>query len=172
MSSLNGKVAVVTGASKGIGSGIADALAAAETRVAANYSSDRKRADRLTQVIVKSGGKAITFGADVSKAADVVRLFDEVGTVFGRLDVLVNNAGISRFGTLAEISEESFHLHYNINVLGLIFTVQQAIERFGAEGAASSISVPLSAPALCREPCSTRPPTHHTGFKMIGPTQF
>jgi NAD(P)-dependent dehydrogenase (short-subunit alcohol dehydrogenase family) len=134
MSSLNGKVAVVTGASKGIGSGIADALAAAETRVAANYSSDRKRADRLTQVIVKSGGKAITFGADVSKAADVVRLFDEVGTVFGRLDVLVNNAGISRFGTLAEISEESFHLHYNINVLGLIFTVQQAIERFGAEG--------------------------------------
>jgi 3-oxoacyl-[acyl-carrier protein] reductase len=88
----------------------------------------------VTPAIVQSGGKAIAIGADVSKAADVVRLFEEAGSAFGRLDVLVNNAGVFRFGALAEISEETFHLHYNINVLGLIFTVQQAIKRFGAEG--------------------------------------
>src|SRR5712671_7992106 len=83
---------------------------------------------------VANGGEAITVGADVSKAADVERLFKEVHSELGRLDVLVNNAGVFRFGAFAEISEESFHLHYNINVLGTILTVQEAIKRFGADG--------------------------------------
>ena len=134
MSNLNGKVAIVTGASKGIGSGIATALAAAGARVAVNYSSDRNGAERVVQAIIDSGGKAIAVGADVSKAPDVARLFKEVDAAFGRLDVLVNNAGVFRFGTFADITEESFHLHYNINVLGPILTSQEAIKRFGAEG--------------------------------------
>jgi 3-oxoacyl-[acyl-carrier protein] reductase len=132
MSSLTGKVAIVTGASKGIGSGIAEALAAAGARVAVNYSSDRTGAERVAQAIVDSGGEAIAIGADVSKAAEVARLFEEVDTAFGRLDVLVNNAGVFRFGAFAEIAEESFHVHYNINVLGAILIVQEAIKHFGA----------------------------------------
>ena len=134
MSNLANKVAIVTGASKGIGSGIAEAFAAAGARVAVNYSSDKNGADRLVQRIVDSGGKAVAVGADVSKAADVVRLFQEVRAAFGRLDVLVNNAGVFRFGAFAEITEESFHLHYNINVLGAILKVQEAIKRFGVDG--------------------------------------
>jgi 3-oxoacyl-[acyl-carrier protein] reductase len=134
MSKLTGKVAVVTGASKGIGSGIATALAAAGARVAVNYSSDRKGAERVAQAIIDSGGEAIAVGADVSKATDVARRFKEVDAAFGRLDVLVNNAGVFRFGAFADITEESFHVHYNINVLGSILMVQEAIKRFGAEG--------------------------------------
>jgi 3-oxoacyl-[acyl-carrier protein] reductase len=97
-------------------------------------SSDREGAERVAQVIIDNGGAAITVGADVSKAADAARLFKEVDSAFGRLDVLVNNAGVFRFGAFGEITEESFHLHYNINVLGTILTVQQAIKRFGADG--------------------------------------
>ena len=134
MSRLSKKVAIVTGASKGIGAGIATALGAEGARVAVNYSSDRKGAERLAQAIIDSGGEAVAVGADVSKAADVARLFKEVDAAFGRLDILVNNAGIFRFGALAEITEEGFHLHYNINVLGAILTVQEAIKRFGAGG--------------------------------------
>src|SRR5258705_3470216 len=134
MSKLTGKVAVVTGASKGIGSGIATALAAAGARVAVNYSSDRAGAERVAQAIINSGGEAIVIGADVSKAADVARSFKEVDTAFGRLDILVNNAGVFRFGAFANITEESFHLHYNINVLGAMLTVQEGIKRFGADG--------------------------------------
>jgi len=124
MSRLTDKVAIVTGASKGIGAGIAEALGAAGARVAVNYSSDRTGAERVAQTIIDSGGEAIAIGADVSLAADVARLFQEVDTVFGRLDVLVNNAGVFRFGAFAEITEESFHVHCNINVLGAILTVQ------------------------------------------------
>jgi 3-oxoacyl-[acyl-carrier protein] reductase len=134
MSRLSNKVAIVTGASKGIGSGIATALAAEGASVAVNYSSDREGAEGVVRAIIDSGGKAIAVGADVSKVADVVRLFKEVDSVFGKLDVLVNNAGVFRFGALAEISEQSFHLHFNINVLGTILTVQEAIKRFGADG--------------------------------------
>src|SRR6266849_3530853 len=134
MSRLSKKVAIVTGASKGIGAGIATALGAAGARVAVNYSSDRPGAERLAQAIIDGGGEAISVGADVSKAADVARLFDKVDSAFGRLDVLVNNAGVFRFGAFAEITEESFHLHYNINVLGAIITVQEAIKRFGTDG--------------------------------------
>jgi 3-oxoacyl-[acyl-carrier protein] reductase len=105
MSNLTDRVAIVTGASKGIGSGIAAALAAAGARVAVNYSSDRAGAERVAQAIIDGGGKAIAIGADVSKAAEVARLFQEVDSAFGRLDVLVNNAGVFRFGALAEITE-------------------------------------------------------------------
>jgi 3-oxoacyl-[acyl-carrier protein] reductase len=134
MSRLSNKVVLVTGASKGIGGGIATALGAEGARVAVNYSSDREGAERVAQAITDNGGQAIAVGADVSKATDVARLFQKVDSAFGRLDVLVNNAGVFRFGTFAEISEESFHLHYNINVLGAILTVQEAIKRFGANG--------------------------------------
>jgi 3-oxoacyl-[acyl-carrier protein] reductase len=134
MSRLSNKVAIVTGASKGIGGGIATALGAAGARVAVNYSSDRKGAERIAQEITDNGGQAIAVGADVSKAAEVARLFKEVDSAFGRLDVLVNKAGVFRFGALAEITEESFHLHYDINVLGTILTVQEATKRFGLDG--------------------------------------
>jgi 3-oxoacyl-[acyl-carrier protein] reductase len=134
MSSLRDKVAIVTGASKGIGSGIATALAAAGARAAVNYSSDRAAAERVAQAIIDSGGEAIAMRADVSKAAEIAQLFKEVDTAFGSLDVLVNNAGVFRFGAFAEITEESFHLHYNINVLGAILMVQEAIKRFGTKG--------------------------------------
>jgi 3-oxoacyl-[acyl-carrier protein] reductase len=134
MNRLKDKVAIVTGASKGIGRGIATALAAAGARVAVNYSSDREGAQRATQTIIASGGEAIAVGGDVSKPADVARMFQEVDAAFGRLDVLVNNAGIFRFGAFTDITEESFHAHYNINVLGSILTLQEAISRFGADG--------------------------------------
>src|SRR5579863_9560980 len=116
MSRLSEKVAIVTGASKGIGTGIAAALGAAGARVAVNYSSDPHGAERVAQAIVDGGGGAIAVGGDVSKAADVARLFKEVDSAFGRLDVVVNNAGVFRFGAFADISEETFHLLYYINV--------------------------------------------------------
>jgi 3-oxoacyl-[acyl-carrier protein] reductase len=134
VSRLSNKVAIVTGASKGIGAGIAAALGAAGARVAVNYSSDREGAERVAQAIIGGGGEAIAVGADVSKAADVARLFKAVDSAFGRLDVLVNNAGVFRFGALAQITEESFHLHYDINVLGVILAVQEATKRIGADG--------------------------------------
>jgi 3-oxoacyl-[acyl-carrier protein] reductase len=134
MSGLSEKVAIVTGASKGIGAGIALALAAAGARVAVNYSSDREGAERVARSITEKGGEAIAVGADVSRAEDVTRLFKEVDSAFGRLDVLVNNAGVFRFGAFTEITEESFHFHYNINVLGTILTAQEAIKRFGPDG--------------------------------------
>jgi 3-oxoacyl-[acyl-carrier protein] reductase len=134
MSSLTDKVAMVTGASKGIGSGIAQALAAAGARVAVNYSSDKTGAERVVQAIIDSGGKAIAIRADISKAAEVTRLFKEVDAAFERLDVVVNNAGFFRFGAFTEITEESFHVHYNINVFGTILVVQEAIKRFGSKG--------------------------------------
>jgi 3-oxoacyl-[acyl-carrier protein] reductase len=134
MSKLSKKVAIVTGASKGIGAGIATALGVAGARVAVNYSSDREGADRVARAIIDSGGEAISVGADVSKAAEVARLFKEVDSAFGRLDVLVNNAGVFRFGTLADITEQSFHVHFNINVLGTILTAQEASKRFGPDG--------------------------------------
>jgi len=106
MSRLSNKVAIVTGASKGIGSGIATALAAAGAKVAVNYSSDRRGAERVAQAITDSGGNAIAVGADVSKSAEVARLFQEVDSAFGRLDVLVNNAGVFRFGAFGNYRGE------------------------------------------------------------------
>ena len=134
MNRLKDKVALITGASRGIGSGIATAFAADGASVAVNYSSDRCGAERVAQSIVDGGGKAVAVGADVSRRAEVARMFREIDRAFGRLDVLVNNAGIFRFSAVEDITDESFHAHYSINVLGSILTVQEAVKRFGPAG--------------------------------------
>src|SRR5258707_2274342 len=132
MSKLSNKVAVVTGASKGIGAGIAKGLAAAGASVVVNYASAKEGADRVVAEIVKAGGKAVAVQGDVSKAADVQRIFAETKKAFGRLDVLVNNAGVYQFAPLEEITEEHFHRHLNTNVLRLILATQVAVKLFGA----------------------------------------
>jgi 3-oxoacyl-[acyl-carrier protein] reductase len=134
MSSLAGKVAVVTGASKGIGAGIAKGLAAAGAAVVINYATSREGADRVVAEITAKGGKAIAVRGDVSKAADVQRLFDETKKTFGSLDVLVNNAGVYQFGPLESVTEEEFHREFNTNVLGLILATREAVKHFGAKG--------------------------------------
>jgi len=134
MSKLSNKVAVVTGASKGIGAGIAKALAAAGASVVVNYASSKADAERVVGDIAKSGGKAVSIQGDVSKASDVQRLFAETKKTFGRLDVLVNNAGVYGFSPLADITEEQFHRMFNTNVLGLILATQEAAKQFGPEG--------------------------------------
>jgi 3-oxoacyl-[acyl-carrier protein] reductase len=134
VSKLNGKVAVVTGASKGIGAGIAKALAAAGASVAVNYASSKDGADSVVAAIQARGGKAIAVKGDVAKAADVKRLFDETKKAFGQVDVLVNNAGVYVFQPLADVTENEFHRQFNINVLGTILTTQEAAKHFGPEG--------------------------------------
>lgn len=134
MKQLSNKVAVVTGASKGIGAGIAKGLAAAGASVVVNYASSQEGADRVVAEIREAGGKAIAVQGDVSVAADVKRIFAETKQAFGRLDVLVNNAAIYRFSPLAEITEEDFHGQFNINVKGLILATQEAVKHFGADG--------------------------------------
>jgi 3-oxoacyl-[acyl-carrier protein] reductase len=134
MSKLAGKVAVVTGASKGIGAGIAKGLAAAGASVVVNYASSREGADRVVADITGKGGKAIAVQGDVSKAADVQRLFAETKAAFGSLDVLVNNAGVYQFSPLDGVTEDEFHRQFNTNVLGLLLVTQEAVKHFGAEG--------------------------------------
>jgi 3-oxoacyl-[acyl-carrier protein] reductase len=134
MSKLSNKVAVVTGASKGIGAAIAKGLAAEGAAVAVNYASSKEGADRVVAEIVKAGGKAVAVQGDVSKASDVQRIFAETKKAFGRLDVLVNNAGVYELAALAEITEQQFHRLFNTNVLGLILATQEAAKLFGPEG--------------------------------------
>jgi 3-oxoacyl-[acyl-carrier protein] reductase len=134
MSDLKGKVAIVTGASKGIGAGIAKNLAAAGAAVAVNYASSREGAERVVADIKASGGKAIAVKGDVANAADVRRLFEETRSVFGRVDVLVNNAGIYHFQPLEDITEDEFHLQFNTNVLGTILASKEAARHFGQDG--------------------------------------
>ena len=134
MSKLKGKVAVVTGASKGIGAGIAKGLAAAGAAVVVNYASSKQGADQVVAEITKAGGKAIAVQGDVSKAADVTRLFAETKKAFGSLDVLVNNAGVYKFASLETATEEDFHWHFNTNVLGLFLATQEAVKHFGPNG--------------------------------------
>src|SRR5258708_6831677 len=131
---LAGKVAVVTGASKGIGAGIARGLAEAGASVVVNYASDRAGADRVVAEITRKDGKAVAVQGDVSKAADVKRLFAEAVRAFGRLDVLVNNAGVYRFGPFESITEEEFHRHYETNVLCPILAVREAPQHFRPHG--------------------------------------
>ena len=131
---LAGKVAVVTGASKGIGAGIAGGLAEAGASVVVNYASDRAGADRVVAEITGKGGRAVAVKGDVSKAADVKRLFAEAVREFGRLDVLVNNAGVYRFAPIEDVNEEEFRRHFDTNVLGPILAVQEALKHFGPEG--------------------------------------
>jgi 3-oxoacyl-[acyl-carrier protein] reductase len=134
MNSLKGKVAIVTGASKGIGAAIARGLAEAGAKVAVNYASDKAGADRVVAEIAAKGGKAVAIGADMSKAADVERLFDEAKEALGAPNVLVNNAGVFEFGPVENVTEAQFHRHFDINVLGTMLAVQQAINHFPKEG--------------------------------------
>ncbi|MGE4181197.1 MAG: glucose 1-dehydrogenase [Limisphaerales bacterium] len=131
---LDGKVAVVTGASKGIGAEIARQLAAAGAAVVVNYASSRSGADSVVAEITAGGGRAIAVQADLSKKPDIERLFAESMKAFGRLDILVNNAGIYEFAPLEDVTEDLFHRQFNLNVLGLILATQEAARHFGAAG--------------------------------------
>ena len=134
MSKLQNKVAVVTGASKGIGASIAKDLAAEGASVVVNYATSKAGADRVVSEIIEAGGKAIAVHADVSKHEDITRLFAETVKAFGRVDILVNNAGIYEFAPIENVSEEHFHKQFNLNVLGLLLATQEAVRRFGPEG--------------------------------------
>jgi 3-oxoacyl-[acyl-carrier protein] reductase len=131
---LAGKVAVVTGASKGIGASIAKHLAAEGASVVVNYATSKTGADKVVSEITAGGGKAIAVQANVARRADIERLFIETKKAFGQLDVLVNNAGIYEFLPLEQITEEHFHKQFNLNVLGLLLTTQEALKHFNAAG--------------------------------------
>src|SRR6266481_4524629 len=131
---LAGKVAVVTGASKGIGAAIAKNLAAEGAAVVVNYASSKTGADKVVSEITSAGGKAVAVQGDVARKADIDRLFVETQKAFGRLDILVNNAGIYEFAPLENVTEEHFHKHFNLNVLGLILASQKAAEHFDSAG--------------------------------------
>jgi 3-oxoacyl-[acyl-carrier protein] reductase len=133
---LHGKVAIVTGASKGIGAAIAKGMAKAGANVVVNYASDRSGAEKAVAAITAAGGKAVAVKADVSKSADVKGLFEQTIRTFGRLDILVNNAGVYCFEPIEAVTEEEFHRIYNTNVLGAILTMQEAIKHFAPEGGA------------------------------------
>lgn len=134
MKKLEGKVAIVTGASKGIGAGIARAFAKEGASVVVNYASDKAGAENIVNEITAKEGKAIAIYADVSKEADVKKMFEEANTVFGRLDILVNNAGVFKSIPIEEISVEEFNRHYSINVLGNLLATREAVKYFGEKG--------------------------------------
>lgn len=131
---LAGKVALVTGASKGIGAAIAKQLAAQGAAVVVNYASSKAGADKVVAEIASAGGKAVAIQADAAKKTDIERLFAETKKSFGRLDILVNNAGIYEFSPLDGVTEEHFHKQFNLNVLGLILATQAAAKQFDAAG--------------------------------------
>jgi 3-oxoacyl-[acyl-carrier protein] reductase len=146
MGELTGKVAIVTGASKGIGAAIARTFAEAGAAVAVNYASSKPDADRVAGEIVKAGGKAVAIQADVAKRADVERLFEETKAKLGRPNILVNNAGVYRFGPLEAVTEQDFHSHFDTNVLGAILATQEAVKAFdGSGGSIINISTIASA---------------------------
>jgi len=147
---LTGKVAIVTGASKGIGAAIAKHMAAEGAAVVVNYASSKEGADRVVAEIESNGGKAIAVQANVAKKGEIDRLFSETKKAFGRLDILVNNAGIYEFSPLEEVTEEHFHKHFDLNVLGLILASKEAVRHFDSAGgsiinissAASTLALP------------------------------
>jgi 3-oxoacyl-[acyl-carrier protein] reductase len=153
MGALSGKVAVVTGASKGIGAGIAKAFAEAGASVVVNYASSKDGADRVVEAIVEQGGKAVAVQGDVAKSDDVRRLFEETERQFGSLDILVNNAGVYQFDAIEEVTEGEFHRQVDTNVLGPILATQAAVKQFGPSGGsiinvtslASTLGLPNSA---------------------------
>lgn len=134
MAKLAGKIAVVTGASKGIGAGIAKALAAEGATVVVNYSTSKEGADRVVAEIESSGGKAVAIGGSVAKSAEIDALFAETKKHFGKVDVLVNNAGVYTFTPLDAITEEAIDTIFNVNVKGLLLTTKAAVALFPAEG--------------------------------------
>src|SRR5437660_5501371 len=131
---LNGKVAVITGASKGIGAGIAKQFAAEGAAVVVNYASSKADADKVVDEISKKGGKAIAVQGNVAKKAEVEQLFAAAEKAFGKIDVLVNNAGVYEFTPLEEVTEEKFHKHFDVNVLGLLLVTQEALKHFNPAG--------------------------------------
>lgn len=149
---LAGKVAIVTGASKGIGASIALHLAAEGAAVAVNYASSKEGAERVVAEIVRQGGKAVAVQANVAKQADIQRLFAEAKKAFGRLDILVNNAGIYEFAPIEDVTPEHFHKMFDLNVLGLILASQEAVKHFGSAGGAI---VNISSVAATAAPATT-----------------
>src|SRR5436305_11417761 len=150
MAKLDGKVAVVTGASKGIGASIAEHLAAEGASVVVNYSTSKAGADAVVTRITEKGGKTIAVQADVSKPQDITRLFAETKAAYGKLDILVNNAGVYEFAPLESVTAEHFHKLFDLNVLGLLLTTQEAVKLIGPEGGSiiniSSIVGPMPLP--------------------------
>jgi 3-oxoacyl-[acyl-carrier protein] reductase len=150
VSKLTGKVAVVTGASKGLGASIAENFADAGASVVVNYASSKAGADAVVERIKAKGGKAIAVQGDVSKPADIVKLFAETKKAYGKLDILVNNAGIYEFSPLEAITPEHFHKQFDLNVLGLLLTTQEAVKLIGKDGGSiinvSSIVGPMPVP--------------------------
>jgi 3-oxoacyl-[acyl-carrier protein] reductase len=134
MAKLDGKVAVVTGASKGIGASIAKHLAAEGAAVVVNYASSREGADRVVAEIVGQGGKAVTVQANLADPSDIRRLFAEAKQAFGRVDILVNNAGVYEFAPIEDVTPEHFHRMFDLNVLGLLLASQEAVKQFGPDG--------------------------------------
>ncbi|MEX2171304.1 MAG: glucose 1-dehydrogenase [Pirellulales bacterium] len=151
MSKLVGKVAVVTGASKGIGASIAAHLADEGAAVVVNYSSSKEGAERVVAEIKKKGGKAVAVQANVAKQADIERLFGEAKKAFGKIDILVNNAGIYEFAPLEQVTAEHFHKQFDLNVLGLLLAIQEAVKHFGPDGGSvvniSSVVADLAPPS-------------------------
>ena len=148
---LDEKVAIVTGASKGIGAAIAKHLAAEGAAVVVNYSSSKEGADRVVDEIAKQGGKAIAVRANIARKVDIERLFAETKKAFGKLDILINNAGVYEFVPLENVTEEHFHKHFDVNVLGPLLATQEAAKYFGSEGGSIiniSSSASVSAPAV------------------------
>lgn len=152
MSKLTGKVAVVTGASKGIGAAIAKSLANAGASVVVNYASSKEGADKIVSEIKSAGGKAVAVGGDVSKSADAENIIDAAVKTFGRLDILVNNSGVYEFAPIEAFTEDQFHRQFNVNVLGLLLTTRAAVKHLGEGGSiinlgsvVSSLTPPHSA---------------------------
>jgi 3-oxoacyl-[acyl-carrier protein] reductase len=144
MGRLTGKVAVVTGASKGIGAGIAQALAAEGASVVVNYASSKAGAEKVVAAITAAGGKAVAVGGDVSKAADAKGIIDTAIKNYGRLDILVNNSGVYEFAPLEAVTEENFHRMFNINVLGALLTTQAAVKHMSNGGSIINIGSAVS----------------------------
>jgi 3-oxoacyl-[acyl-carrier protein] reductase len=147
---LNGKVAVVTGASKGIGAGIAKHFAAEGTAVVVNYASSKTDADKVVDEIAKAGGKAVAVQGSVAKKADVEKLFSAAEKAFGKIDILVNNAGVYEFMPLEEVTEKQFHRMFDTNVLGILLVTQEALKHFNSDGGSiiniSSLASSLTPP--------------------------
>ena len=139
MSKLAGKVAVVTGGSKGIGAAIAKSLAAEGASVVVNYASSKAGADAVVKAITEAGGKAVAVGGDVAKAAEAQGIIDAAIKNYGRLDILVNNSGVYEFSPIEAITEQHFHKHFNVNVLGLLLTTQAAVKHLGEGGSVINI---------------------------------